>query len=170
MSAEKETAWKSEPTASGRTSASVWLASGLGFGFSPVASGTVGALWGLPLSWGLDQIESVWLRIGVWAVLCVIGIPLCTRAARQLGGRKDPGTIVYDEIVSLPMTYFALPFTPGVLVVGFLLNRVFDILKPPPARQLEALPEGLGIMADDLMAGVYSHLVLRVVVGLGWLT
>jgi len=152
-----------------RMSVWVWLASGLGFGFSPVASGTVGALWGLPLAWGLDRIGSVPLRLVVLLALCAIGIPLCSRAARDLGGAKDPGIITYDEIVSLPVTYFALSLTPGVLVVGFLLNRLFDIWKPPPARQLEALPDGVGILADDLCAAVYSHVALRVMIGLGWL-
>lgn len=152
-----------------RWTPAVWAATGLGFGLSPVAPGTVGALWGLPLAWGLGQTP-LWVQLAVIVVICLLGIPLCTRAARDLGGKKDPGAIVWDEIVSMPITFLLVPMTsPAVVIVGFLLNRVFDISKPPPARQLERLPDGLGIMADDLAAGVYSCGVLHLLLALGWI-
>lgn len=145
----------------------VWLATGAWVGLMPVASGTWGALWGLPLAWGIEQLGDGWLQAAVIACLCGAGIPLCTVAARKLGGIKDPGAIVFDEIVSLPITFFLVPMhSAEVVVAGFLLNRFFDITKPPPARALEHLPDGLGVMADDWIAGVYSNAALHLLVWL----
>jgi phosphatidylglycerophosphatase A len=99
-------------------------------------------------------------------------VPICTIAAEQLGGKKDPGAIVLDEIVSLPVTFFLvereLLVHPLVMLIGFGLHRLFDITKPPPARQLERLPNGLGIMADDMAAGVYSCIALHLILLTGW--
>jgi phosphatidylglycerophosphatase A len=151
----------------------VIIATGFWFGRSPIAPGTVGALWGLPLAWGISFLPNEWLQAVVIALLCLIGIPICTIAARQLGGLKDPGAIVFDEIVSLPITFFFVPHVvlerPLVLLLGFALHRLFDITKPPPARQLERLPDGLGIMADDWAAGVYSCLALHAILWTGWI-
>jgi phosphatidylglycerophosphatase A len=145
----------------------VWLATGGWVGFAPLAPGTVGALWGLPLAWGLGRLP-LWAQVVLVVVLAAGGVPLCTAAVRRLGKGKDPGAIVFDEIVSMPMTFFLVPMDGAwVIVIGFLLNRAFDIIKVPPAKRLERLPEGLGIMADDWMAGVYSCLALHAVRGLG---
>jgi len=143
---------------------SVWLATGLGVGFVPVAPGTVGALWGLPLAWATGRLgqTSHTLEVLAIVVVCLAGIPVCTRAVRALGGEKDPGAIVLDEIASLPITFFLVEMNNiSVVVVGFALHRLFDITKPPPTRQLERLRDGLGIMADDWMAGIYSCLALH---------
>jgi phosphatidylglycerophosphatase A len=149
-------------------SVAVFLATGAWVGFIPFAPGTFGALWGLPLAWVIAATPSVPLRIVVILAICAVGIPICTLAARNLGGKKDPGSIVFDEIASLPITFFLVPFDSwAVVVAGFLLHRLFDITKPPPARQLERLPEGLGIMADDWIAGLYSNLALRVLFWFG---
>jgi phosphatidylglycerophosphatase A len=127
--------------------------------------GTFGTLWGLPLAWGIGFLP-IWARVIAILAICSLGIPICTAAVRKLGGRKDPGCVVFDEIASVPITLFLAPVEqPSVLVAGFLLFRLFDITKPPPARQLERLPEGLGVMADDWAAGVYSCLALH---GLLW--
>lgn len=140
----------------------VWLATGWGFGFSPVMPGTVGMLWGLPLVWGLAELTTG-RRWCVIVLLIAVGVPLCTRAARQLSGGKDPGSIVWDEIASLPLVFAGSdPRHVGWLLTGFLLHRVFDISKPPPVRQAEHLPEGLGIMVDDLVAAGYAWLVMQV--------
>jgi phosphatidylglycerophosphatase A len=143
----------------------VWLATGFWVGFCPVAPGTVGTLLGLPLAWGLSFLH-VAVQIAVLAILSLAGIPLCTAAARELG-LKDPGSIVFDEIVSLGMTFLWVPISPVTLIAGFLLHRLFDIAKPPPIRRLERLPEGLGIMADDLLAGIYANIVLHLLLWLG---
>ena len=151
----------------------VILATGIWLGRIPWAPGTLGTLLGLPLAWSISFIPAVWLQVIVIGVICLAGIPICTIAARQLGGLKDPGCIVLDEIASLPITFFLVPREilqrPWVLIVGFALHRLFDITKPPPARQLERLPTGLGIMADDWAAGVYSCLALHAILWTGWL-
>jgi phosphatidylglycerophosphatase A len=96
--------------------------------------------------------------------LCA-GTLAATSVARR-SGRKDPGIVVVDEVVGQWITLLALPFTPLTAAAGFVLFRVMDVLKPWPARQLEALPGGVGIVADDVMAGVYAHLALRVLLTL----
>jgi phosphatidylglycerophosphatase A len=150
----------------------VVLATGLWFGRFPVAPGTIGAIWGLPLAWGLSFVESPWIQAAAIVAMFAASVPICTIAARELGGKKDPGSIVLDEIVSMPVTFFlvsrALLEQPLVLLIGFALHRLFDITKPPPARQLERLPSGLGIMADDMAAGVYSCVVLHLILQTGW--
>ena len=150
------------------------LATGLGVGFFPFAPGTFGALWGVLLAWGLRQLVILAKLVPPCAdltegaaivAICLAGIPICTIAARRLGGLKDPGSIVLDEIASLPITFFMVPLANGkVVAAGFVLHRLFDITKPPPARQLERLPEGLGIMADDWAAAVYANVSLRALV------
>ena len=133
--------------------------------------GTVGALWGLPLAWGLGRLP-VWGQVPLILAIVAVSIPICTRAARRLG-KKDPGSIVLDEIASLPITFFLVElrgpvgYVAAVMAAGFVLHRVLDITKPPPARQLERLSDGLGVVADDLAAGVYSCLVLHGVLWLG---
>jgi phosphatidylglycerophosphatase A len=144
----------------------VWVATGFWVGFIPWAPGTFGTLLGLPLAWGLAQLGPLPMALATIAI-CLAGIPICTRAAQRMGGAKDPGSIVLDEIASVPITFFLIDnWTWGTVLAGFLLHRLFDITKPPPTRKLEHLPQGLGIMADDWMAGVYSNLALRLVVWL----
>lgn len=144
------------------------VATGFGIGLIPLAPGTFGTLLGIPLAWGVQQAPGVVLRLLAIVAVCVVGIPLCTLAARRLGGQKDPGSIVLDEIASLPITFFLISLdSVAVVAAGFMLHRLFDITKPPPARQLERLPAGLGIMADDWIAGIYSNLALRLVLWSG---
>jgi phosphatidylglycerophosphatase A len=151
----------------------VFLATGFWAGRAPVAPGTFGAMWGLPLAWGISFINGHWIQVLVIVAICAAGVPICTIAARRLGGQKDPGAIVLDEIASMPITFFLVPHEawqqPLVVLIGFALHRLFDITKIPPARQLERLPTGLGIMADDWAAGVYSCLVLHAILWTGWL-
>ncbi len=155
------------PAATPYQSWAVFWATGAWLGRVPVAPGTVGALWGIPLAWGIGSIPWIWLQAAAIVLVCAAGVPLCTAAVRRLGGAKDPGCIVFDEIASLPITFFLVDMhRPLIVVAGFLLHRLFDITKPPPARQLERLPEGLGIMADDWAAGVYSNLALQLLVWL----
>jgi len=145
----------------------VWLATGLGVGFVPIAPGTAGAVLGVLLAWGLGRLDLA-IQVPILLALCAIGVPICTRAARDLGGRKDPGSIVLDEIASVPITFLAVPLDSlTVVVAGFALHRLFDVTKPPPTRAIERLPEGLGIMADDWMAGVYSNIALHLMIFLG---
>lgn len=145
----------------------VILATGLWIGRIPVAPGTFGSLLGLPLAWAIRLLATPWLQAAVIVAICLAGVPICTAAARRLSGNKDPQQIVLDEIVGIAITFFLVPHLmmrrPLVLLIGFALFRFFDITKLPPARQLERLPTGLGIMADDWAAGVYACLALHVI-------
>lgn len=143
----------------------VWLATGFWVGLFPVAPGTVGTLLGIPLAWILSYLPPAAHGL-VLLALCGAGIPLCAAAARRLR-LKDPGCIVYDEFVALAVAYFLIPLTPATVTVGFLFHRLLDILKPPPIRQLERLPSGAGIMADDLAAGVITNVILHFLVWAG---
>ena len=132
-------------------------------GFFPIAPGTAGSLAALPLyalvRWaGTPAVELVTI-IAVFA----IGIWAATGTEHALA-RKDPGPVVIDEVLGMLVTLAFLPLSLWGIVTGFLIFRVFDVIKPFPAGRLEHLPAGLGIMADDAMAGVYAHLVLRIAV------
>jgi len=103
------------------------------------------------------------LEAGLWLLVNLAGVPLCTRAARGLGGLKDPAAVVLDEAAAMPLVLLVVPpeaRTWLVLLVAFGLFRLFDITKLPPCRQLEQLPEGLGVMADDWAAAAYAAVVL----------
>jgi len=136
------------------------MATGLGSGYSKVAPGTAGSLVGLLLF--LPLAGRAWpLQLGATLVVTVLGVFAAQRVA-TLVARKDPGLVVVDEVAGQWITFVSLPFTPAIAVAGFLLFRAMDIVKPWPARALERLPGGLGIMADDVAAGIYAQLLLRV--------
>ena len=136
------------------------LATAGGLGYAPVAPGTVGSLPGVALAWIVGDAASGWALAAALAVVAAAGTWAAGVAARHAGA-DDPGLVVVDVVAGQTMTLLFLPPTPAVLACGFLLFRVFDILKPFPARSLERLPGGAGIMADDLMAGIYGNLVLQ---------
>ena len=146
----------------------VWLATGLGVGWIRPAPGTWGTLAGLPLAWAIHQASLGW-QIAAIVALGLVGVPVCTTATRCMGRGKDPGAVVLDEIASLPIVFLGIDLTARstgtlvMLLLGFGLHRLFDITKPPPARQLERLPEGLGVMADDWAAAAYACLALHAV-------
>jgi phosphatidylglycerophosphatase A len=135
------------------------VATGLGSGYSPVAPGTAGSLVGLLLFLPLAG-RALWIQLAAVVAVTILGVLAGGRLATMLGA-KDPGMVVVDEVAGQWITFLALPMTPVTAVAGFLLFRVMDILKPWPARALERLPGGLGIMADDVAAGIYAHLLLR---------
>lgn len=137
------------------------LATGFGSGYSPLAPGTAGTAVGLALFVPLHRLAPRTQAI-VTLVGFLVGIWASSRVARRVA-KKDPGIVVFDEIVGIWATLLFLPFTPVTAVLGFLIFRLLDMIKPFPARQFEALPGGLGIMADDLMAGIYANLLLRVI-------
>ncbi len=104
------------------------------------------------------------LNIALALVVTLIGIPAATRVARACGG-KDPQFVVIDEVAGQLIALIAVPLAWKSFLAGFILFRAFDIVKPPPVRQLEALPEGTGIVLDDVAAGLYAlaavHLLLH---------
>jgi phosphatidylglycerophosphatase A len=97
----------------------------------------------------------------VVAACFFMGTAAAAIVARRVG-ITDPGIVVVDEVVGMWVSLLFLPFTAGTAALGFVLFRVMDVWKPYPARQLEDLPGGWGIMSDDLMAGLYANLALRV--------
>lgn len=135
------------------------IATAFGAGYSPIAPGTAGSLVGLALFWPL-QLAPPWVQVAIIVAAYFGGVAASTRLARLMG-RKDPGAAVVDEVVGMWLSLLFLPFTPATAAAAFLLFRVLDVFKPYPARQLEALPGGWGIMTDDVMAGVYANLLLR---------
>jgi phosphatidylglycerophosphatase A len=109
------------------------------------------------------------MAIAIAAAAVLIGIPAATRVARAYG-RKDPQFVVIDEVAGQMIALIGAPLTGKSLLAGFILFRVFDIVKPPPVRQLEALPAGAGIVADDVMAGLYALIVMHLLLHFALLT
>lgn len=145
-----------------------WLATGSYLGLSPIMPGTVGSLLGLPLVLLLQRVPEAVIQALIVMGLCMGTVPVCAAVARRLG-RKDPSEVVLDEIVCLPITLMAIDATWLRLAAGFVLFRVFDIVKPPPIRHLERLPQGWGIMADDFIAAIYAQVSMRLLIAAGLL-
>jgi phosphatidylglycerophosphatase A len=97
-----------------------------------------------------------------------VGIPAATLVARATG-LKDPQFVVIDEVAGQLITLIAVPISWKSLLLGFILFRGFDIVKPPPVRQLEHLPEGIGIVLDDVGAGIYALAIMQIVLHFGLL-
>ena len=141
------------------------LAFGFGTGLAPFAPGTVGSLLGVLLAWLTLDLGLV-SQIGLAAVLFLSGIWICGASSRRLG-IHDHGGIVWDEIAGMYVTLLVAPPTVTAWMLGFLLFRAFDIVKPWPIRDLDhRLGGGLGIMLDDLVAALYAAILLALY---GWL-
>jgi phosphatidylglycerophosphatase A len=140
------------------------LASGLGIGYVPFAPGTFGSLLGLVL-WALFPLSTI-VQAALIALMFGAGAWSASVAERQLGA-SDPAPVVIDEVLGMLVTLFMNPVGWMGALIGFFLFRLFDVIKPYPANRLERLAGGVGVMADDAMAGVYANIVLRTVVILG---
>jgi len=162
-----------------------------GVGYIPLAPGTWGSAVGvgvfLLLRWLTrelleragqirssilltGQVHFLALQLLVVTVVTLIGFWAASRAERLLQ-KKDPGKVVIDEVAGQLIALLPVPLLAGGpwrvwIIIGFFLFRAFDIIKPYPVRRLEALPSGLGIVADDLAAGAYAAVVLSVVISL----
>lgn len=141
------------------------LSTFFGAGYSPIAPGTAGSAAAIPLYVLLRWLGLPWLDVIVIVTLCLAGFWAGTVAAQHYG-REDPGYVVLDEVVGMLLTLAFIPLTWVGVVAGFFLFRLFDIVKPPPARQFERLPGGVGIMMDDVMAGIYANIALRLLIWL----
>jgi phosphatidylglycerophosphatase A len=139
-------------------------------GYFPIAPGTVGSAAGLVVYLLVWWAQSPLLEIGLIAVLFAAGVWAGTTSERYFGG-IDPGPIVLDEVVGMLITLAFIPVGLTGALIGFVLFRIFDVIKPFPAGRLEALHGGLGVMADDAMAAVYANIALRLVLWMrpGWL-
>lgn len=138
-----------------------FFALGFGSGLAPKAPGTFGTLMAVPLYWYLLHGLPLATFLAVIAVSFMIGIWLCDASARNLGVHDHPG-IVWDEFVGFWITCIALPSGWIWLLWAFVLFRFFDIIKPWPIRWLDSkVPGGLGIMVDDVLAGIYALVLIQ---------
>ena len=155
------------------------IATGLFSGYIPWASGTVGSLVGLILYWLPGVHDGPWLPVLV-ALGLAAGAPAADAVARATGHKltkiaarsketfqagsshaPDPSIVVIDEIVGMWISLLFLPASLPLSIAAFVAFRVFDVLKPEPARYLERIPGGWGIMLDDVAAGIYANLACR---------
>ncbi|MDY6950783.1 MAG: phosphatidylglycerophosphatase A [Thermodesulfobacteriota bacterium] len=140
----------------------VFLATGAYVGRIPVASGTFGTLVALPLCFLLSLLSPVQ---GVLFIVLFVGCAVWIAGeAEKIFEQKDSRLIVIDEVAGFLVTLFLIPWSTETVIGGFLLFRVMDIAKPFPIRKLETgLPGGWGVVGDDVLAGVYANVLLRVV-------
>lgn len=129
-------------------------------GFAPLAPGTVGSAAGVALFYLAQASGLPWVQAALIVTLFAAGVWAASVAEEALG-RTDPGPVVIDEVVGILITLAWIPVTPLGALTGFLIFRVLDVVKPWPSRQFEAMHGGLGVMADDAMAAVYGHLLMR---------
>jgi phosphatidylglycerophosphatase A len=140
-------------------------------GYFPIAPGTAGSLAALLLYALVRWVGTPAVELATLVAVVAIGIWAANGTERALK-RKDPGPVVIDEVLGMLLTLAFMPLSGWGIAVGFLLFRILDVIKPFPAGRLEHLPGGLGIMADDAMAGVYGHLLMRMAMAMwpAWLT
>jgi phosphatidylglycerophosphatase A len=139
-------------------------------GYFPIAPGTVGSVAGIAVYALIHALGMGGLELPVVVLLFVAGVVVGTRAEACFGC-LDPGPFIIDEVMGMMLTLLLIPVGWSGIALGFMLFRVLDIVKPFPARRLERLPGGLGMMADDAMAAVYANLLLRLARWLvpGWI-
>ncbi|PIW68616.1 MAG: phosphatidylglycerophosphatase A [Candidatus Omnitrophica bacterium CG12_big_fil_rev_8_21_14_0_65_42_8] len=136
------------------------IASVFYIGYLPVAPGTLGSLSALILYYFL------WHNAMIMAIVTIVVILLGFMASgrvEKMFGEKDPREIVIDEFSGMLVSLYRIPPAMGYVVTGFLLFRFFDIVKPGPINKLEKLKGSMGIMSDDLIAGVYTNMILQVI-------
>ena len=156
---------------------------------APVWASLIATFFGIgnlkpgPGTWGSLAAALIWFALlrlisqkfqpevlaGLIVIVIAIGIPAATRLARS-SGLKDPQNVVIDEVAGQWITLLLVPVSWKTLLAGFILFRGLDILKPPPVRQLERLPEGTGIVVDDVAAGLYALLVMQLLLHFGLLS
>ena len=146
-----------------RERAVLFLATGFFIGTVPFAPGTFGSIIGLPICFLISRLD---ILIGViCTVLFILFAIWVAAAAEKVLKKKDAGEIVIDEIAGLIVTFIGLPFTLKTVIAGFIIFRTFDILKPFPIRTFEKkVTGGLGVVLDDVLAGIYGNLILRLAI------
>jgi phosphatidylglycerophosphatase A len=139
----------------------MFLATGFYTGKAPIAPGTFGTLPGLLLCWAISGISATG-SVALILALIALAVWMADRAEKQIGSR-DPGSIVIDEIAGMTVTLVGLPFAWHTALAGFVVFRILDIAKPFPVRFLERrLSGGVGIVADDVAAGIMGNILLRI--------
>lgn len=133
--------------------------SGFGSGYAPVMPGTAGSLLAALIYFFLPAGDYLWLIIII--LIFIGGLAVGNLVEKDYG--KDPSFMVIDEFAGQWLTYFALPTDMLILAGGFLLFRVFDILKPFPAKRIQKISGGPGIILDDIVAAIYAQITIRII-------
>jgi len=150
----------------------VFLATCCYVGYAPIAPGTFGSAAGLAIFAIVRASGSMYVELATIVVLFAVGVWSGTEAEHHYGG-VDPGPIVLDEVVGMLITLALLPVNWIGALVGFIVFRALDVLKPWPSGRCERLHGGLGVMPDDGMAAVYGNLMMRIALAVapaGWLS
>ena len=137
------------------------IGSGFYTGFFPVASGTIGSLAAL-IIYLIPGFEQLFIIIPFTLIFIVYGIFLGNKFETNYG--KDPAECTVDEVVGTWISVIALPKTLWIIVTAFFVWRILDIIKPPPARNLERIKGGLGIIIDDVISGIYALIIMHLIV------
>ena len=131
-----------------------------GLGYFPAAPGTAATIAGIGVVFLLKEAGWLYYAVAV-AALFAIGVAAASHLEKKLG-EKDPGIVVIDEVVGVMIALAGLPFSWPAVISGFFLFRAFDMFKIYPINKFEALPGGWGVMLDDVMAGLYTNIVLSI--------
>ncbi|MFT7412904.1 MAG: phosphatidylglycerophosphatase A [Paraglaciecola sp.] len=138
-----------------------FLAFGFGSGLAAKMPGTLGTLAALPLVVLLSHFSSFSVYLTVTILVCVLGVWICGKTAQDMGVHDD-SSIVWDEVAGMLITMLAVPLSWQTVLVGFMLFRFFDILKPWPISYLDKhVHGGFGIMIDDVLAGLFAMVILH---------
>ena len=135
------------------------MASGLYLGYSPIASGTIGSLLGVLIFLQLHNFPLIY--ICVCLVLILLGF-LISGKAEEIYKQKDSPKIVIDEIAGMCIVYLGMQARLWIIVIGFLIYRALDVIKPPPAKRVEKIKGSAGIMLDDIICAIYANIILQV--------
>ncbi|GMR04300.1 MAG: phosphatidylglycerophosphatase A [Thermodesulfobacteriota bacterium] len=142
-----------------------FLATGAYVGFSPVMPGTIGTLWGILIAY-LTRGAGPYIQAALIIVVFIASVYVSSRAVKIFRS-PDPGSVVCDEVAGVLVAFFLIPFTAFNAILVFILFRFFDILKPPPISTIEkGFKGGLGVVLDDIAAGVLANIGVRIILGL----
>ena len=136
------------------------IASGLYVGYSPFIQGTLGSFLGVLIYLQLQQFPGIYFFAVM--LLYLLGF-LVSGRAEEIFGKKDSRRITIDEIASMCAVYLFIKPTPFMIIAGFVLFRIFDIIKPPPAKRAERFIGSAGVMLDDIVAAIYTIIVLSII-------
>jgi len=138
-------------------------------GFFPLAPGTLGSVPAVLAAYWLHPVPGLFAAVII--IITATGVPASSLAEKRFN-RTDPREICIDEVAGMLIALYGVPYSWPVVVTVFFLYRIFDILKPFPAYQVQSLPGGFGIMLDDVVAGIYANVSIRVIIWLLalWLT
>lgn len=139
------------------------IATGFGLGYTPIISGTIGSLLGILLFYIMLLFEvPVFISVFILILLFFLGLITSTKA-EKIFNKKDPRQIVIDEVVGCLLYVLLIPYNIWYIILGFIIYRFLDIIKPYPANWVQRLHGGWGIMLDDIVAGLYTGVIIRII-------